>query len=96
MPPRRPPIANDNLPDRKPRRRFAWDIYRVAARARWLGQVVAHSADEAVEAAAVEFKTDAWKLIAVYAPPRNAPPVAVFSSHEERNTGQGSTGAFRE
>jgi hypothetical protein len=29
------------------------------------GQVVASTADEAIAAAAVEFKTDAWKLIAV-------------------------------
>jgi hypothetical protein len=45
--------------------RFAWDIYRAAARARWVGQVIASTAGEAIEAAAAEFKTDAWKLIAV-------------------------------
>jgi hypothetical protein len=42
-----------------------WSVYRAAARARWIGQVVASTADEAVEAAAIEFKTDAWKLIVV-------------------------------
>jgi hypothetical protein len=36
-----------------------------AARARWIGQVAARDADEAVEAAAVEFKTDIRKPIAV-------------------------------
>jgi hypothetical protein len=35
-----------------------------AARARWVGRVIAHSADAAIEAAAVEFKTDIRKLIA--------------------------------
>jgi hypothetical protein len=56
--------ANDNKPVR-PSLRYVWSVYRAAARARWTGQVVASTADEAVEAAAVEFKTDAWKLIAV-------------------------------
>jgi hypothetical protein len=45
--------------------RFAWDVYRSAARARWVGQVVAGNANEAIEAAAVEFRTDVKKLIAV-------------------------------
>jgi hypothetical protein len=40
-------------------------VYRAAARARWIGRVIAHSADAAIEAAAVEFKTDIRKLIAV-------------------------------
>jgi hypothetical protein len=40
-------------------------VYRAAARARWIGQVVASTADKAVEAAAIEFKTDARKLIVV-------------------------------
>jgi hypothetical protein len=43
--------------------RCAWDVYYAARRARWVGRVQATSAD----AAAVEFKTDAWKLIAVRA-----------------------------
>jgi hypothetical protein len=36
-----------------------------AARARWVGRVIASTADETIETAAVEFRTDAWKLIAV-------------------------------
>ncbi len=47
--------------------RYVWEVYRAAARARRVGQVVASTADEAIKAAAVEFKTDAWKLIAVCA-----------------------------
>jgi hypothetical protein len=43
----------------------AWDVYRAAARARWIGRVVASSADAAVETAAVEFNTDPRKLIVV-------------------------------
>jgi hypothetical protein len=57
--------ANDNKPGVKPSLRYVWDVYRAAARARYVGQVVASTADEAIEAAAVEFRTDAWKLIAV-------------------------------
>jgi hypothetical protein len=45
--------------------RYAWDVYRAAARARWIGRIIASSADAAIEAAAVEFKTDIKKLIAV-------------------------------
>jgi hypothetical protein len=65
MPRRKPLIANDNKPDAPSMQRFAWDVYRAAARARWIGRVISSTADEAIEAAAVEFKTDAWKLIAV-------------------------------
>ncbi len=57
--------ANDNDPNPPLMARWAWDVYRAAARSRWVGRVVAHSAEAAVEAAAVEFKTDARKLIAV-------------------------------
>lgn len=57
--------SNDNKRSTKPRQRFVFDVYRAAARARWIGQVVAPTADAAIKAAAVEFKTDAWKLIAV-------------------------------
>ncbi len=39
--------------------------YRAAAKARWVGSLEAPSADAAIEAAAVEFGADAWKLIAV-------------------------------
>jgi len=44
--------------------RNAWEVYAPRA-GRWVGRVIAHSADSAIEAAAVEFDTDAWKLIAV-------------------------------
>jgi hypothetical protein len=57
MPPRGP--ANDIRPNTKPRQRFVFDIYRAAARARWIGRVIATTADAVIEAAAVEFKTDA-------------------------------------
>jgi hypothetical protein len=45
--------------------RCARDVYRAAAHARWAGQVAAADATEAIEAAAVEFRTDFRKLIAV-------------------------------
>jgi hypothetical protein len=63
--------ANDNKPNAKPVVRFAWDVYRAAARARYVGQVIAADADEAIEAAAVDHpfeggvKTDIKRLIAV-------------------------------
>jgi hypothetical protein len=63
--PRKPSSANDNKRNAKLTRRFAWDIYRAAARARWIGRVIASTADAAIEAAAVEFNTDIKKLIAV-------------------------------
>jgi hypothetical protein len=61
---KRPRPANDNFANAPPMQRYAWDIYRAAARARWIGRVVAPSADTAIEAA-VEFSTDVRKLIAV-------------------------------
>jgi hypothetical protein len=57
--------ANDNKLGVRPSLRYVWSVYCAAARARWIGQVVASTTDEAVEAAALDFKTDAWKLIAV-------------------------------
>ncbi len=60
MPPRRPSNANANSCDAKPVRRLAWDVYRAAAKARWVGRVEAPTAD-----AAITFNSDAWKLIAV-------------------------------
>jgi hypothetical protein len=57
--------ANDNKPDTMPVVLFAWDIYRAAARARYVGQVIAADAEEAIEAAAIEFRADIRKLIAV-------------------------------
>ena len=57
--------ANDN--DANPPPPPRWDVYRAASRARWVGQVIATSADEAIATAAVEFNTDIRKLIAVAA-----------------------------
>jgi hypothetical protein len=62
---RRPRPANDNGPHAPPLQRYAWDVYRAAARARRVGRVIASTADEAIEAAAVEFLTNVKKLIAV-------------------------------
>jgi hypothetical protein len=62
---KRPSPSNDNSRNRPPMPRFAWDVYRAAARARWIGQVVAGNANEAIEVAAIEFRTDVKKLIAV-------------------------------
>jgi hypothetical protein len=42
-----------------------WDIYRVASKGKLLGTIEADNAGEAVKKAAEEFKTDAWRLIAV-------------------------------
>jgi hypothetical protein len=43
----------------------SWNIYRADGKAKWVGTVKAATAGEAIEAAAVEFRTDAWKLFAV-------------------------------
>ena len=43
----------------------SWNIYKVAAKAIWLGTVEAPGKKAAIEAAAKEFKTDAWRLYAV-------------------------------
>jgi Ser/Thr protein kinase RdoA (MazF antagonist) len=42
-----------------------WDVYQVAKKAVWLGTVEAPDKKAAIEAAAKEFKTDAWRLYAV-------------------------------
>jgi hypothetical protein len=65
MPPRRPSNANDNQRNAPPMRRWAWDVYRAAAKARWVGRVEAPSASAAIEAAAVTFDTDIRKLNAI-------------------------------
>jgi hypothetical protein len=62
---KRPTPSNDNDSDSLPMQRFSWDVYRAASRARWVGSVIASTADEAIQAAAVTFRTNAWKLIAV-------------------------------
>jgi hypothetical protein len=43
----------------------SWTIYKVAKRATWLGTVEAPDAAAAIEKAAVEFKADTWRLLAV-------------------------------
>jgi len=57
--PKRPPEPPRPAPS------LLWDIYRAASKAKWTGSVEAADADAAVQAAAIEFKTDARKLIAV-------------------------------
>ena len=52
----------------KPQPLLSWDIYRAAAKAKWLGTVETTDADAAVAEAAKEFKMDASKLIAVQHP----------------------------
>ena len=42
-----------------------WTIYKVAAKAIWLGTIEAPDKRSAIETAAQEFKTDAWRLYAV-------------------------------
>ncbi len=42
-----------------------WDIYRVANKARLIGTVEADNGGEAIRKAAEQFKTDAWRLMAV-------------------------------
>jgi hypothetical protein len=52
----------------KPQPPLRWDIYRAAAKARWIGAVEAADEREAIEKAAEEFKIDASKLIAAQHP----------------------------
>jgi hypothetical protein len=46
----------------------SWNVYKVAAKAIWLGTVKATNKRAAIEKAAQEFKTDAWRLYAVKRP----------------------------
>jgi hypothetical protein len=57
--------ANDNTRNPPPTQFYVWSVYRVAACAWYVGQVVAGDADAAIELAAVEFRTDIRKLIVV-------------------------------
>jgi hypothetical protein len=50
MPPRRPTSANGNNPDKK-LRRYAWDVYCTSGRSRWVGRVIATTADKAMRVA---------------------------------------------
>jgi hypothetical protein len=49
----------------EPAQPIRWDIYRVVSKGKLLGTIEAGNAGEAVKKAAEEFKTDAWRLIAV-------------------------------
>jgi hypothetical protein len=49
----------------QPRSVSSWDIYLAASKAKWIGSIEAEDADAAIKAAAIEFKTDPWRLIAV-------------------------------
>jgi len=49
----------------EPPKPTSWNIYKVAAKAIWLGTVEAPNKKAAIEAAAKAFKTDAWRLYAV-------------------------------
>jgi hypothetical protein len=42
-----------------------WNIYKVAAKAIWLGTVEAPDRRNAIAKASVEFKVEAWRLYAV-------------------------------
>jgi hypothetical protein len=43
----------------------AWDVYKIAKKAVWLGTVEAPDKDAAIVKAAQEFAADAWRLYAV-------------------------------
>jgi hypothetical protein len=58
-------MAKKSEPPAKP---VTWSIYKVAAKAIWLGTVEAPDKDAAIEKGAQEFKTDAWRLYAVRRP----------------------------
>jgi hypothetical protein len=42
-----------------------WDVFKIAKKAVWLGSVAAPDKSAAVEKAAQEFKTEAWRLYVV-------------------------------
>jgi hypothetical protein len=42
-----------------------WDIFKIAKKSVWLGSVEALDKAAAIEKAAQEFKTEAWRLYAV-------------------------------
>lgn len=49
----------------EPPKPTSWDVYKIAKKAIWLGTVEAPDKQAAVEKAAQEFKTEAWRLCAV-------------------------------
>ena len=42
----------------------SWDVYKVADKTVWLGRIEAPDKHAAIEKAAIEFKTDIWRLYA--------------------------------
>jgi len=61
-------MVNQQPRNPKPLPRLRWDIYRAAAKAKWLGEVEATDEHAAIEAAAKEFRQEPVKLIAVRRP----------------------------
>jgi hypothetical protein len=49
----------------EPQKLKIWNIYKVAAKAIWLGTVEAPTRRNAIAKASVQFKVDAWRLYAV-------------------------------
>jgi hypothetical protein len=49
----------------EPPKPTSWDIYRVANKAKLLRTIEADNAGEAIKKVAEQFKTDAWRLIAM-------------------------------
>jgi hypothetical protein len=43
---------------------ITWNVYKVAEKTVWLGTVEAPDKSAAIEKAAQEFKTEAWRLLA--------------------------------
>jgi hypothetical protein len=59
-------MAVVKLPRKPEPRPLKWDVYRAAAKARWIGTVEAPTADAAIKIAAEEYKiADPRRLIAV-------------------------------
>jgi hypothetical protein len=50
---------------RKPEQPIVWEIYKAAAKARWIGEVEATDEAEAIEKAPERFNQPATKLMAV-------------------------------
>ena len=59
------PLADTGRMARKPEQPKTWTVYKVAAKAILLGTIEAPGEKAAIEAAAKEFKTDAWRLYAL-------------------------------
>jgi hypothetical protein len=46
----------------EPPQPIRWDVFKIAKKAVWLGTVEAPDKSAAIEKAAQEFKTEAWRL----------------------------------